>query len=445
MSTVEFGTNTTPPRLTAESLCHEGSTMPRIALRLLVALITFAVGVTAAVVWLLPHRYGHDRFSHSGGAAMSAPQQKLIACQKVEQPLRGTFGSNINEGGKSPWSWQEAKMSGGEDLGVVQFLNANDGWVGGAKAALYKTADAGRTWRKIKLDVPPDSSVSAISFVSPSVGWVIATQNGDVFNDINTVTSRILATTDGGNTWQSQHYKKALRLSRIRFINEQEGWAVGAKIPVSVGYEGVVLHTTDGGKTWADVSPKVGADELGNTSSVVNIIPTAPSKALILKFSRVFHSTEDGGHTWRRVASLPEEPPQALLDEITVTGDNRMWAVGGADSIEGMWGTVARMDSDCSWTKYSVGGVLFLDAAFLSDSEALAVGDIPSPGQGKSFESRGRDGLILYSSDGARNWSVVYRSSKVRVITALSVVDRGNLWAVGADGGIIHLTPVANR
>jgi hypothetical protein len=103
------------------------------------------------------------------------------------------------------------------------------------------------------------------------------------------------------------------------------------------------------------------------------------------------------------------------------------------------------MDTDCSWTKYTVGGVFFMTAAFLSDSQTFVVGDIPSLGQGKSFESRDRDGLILYSSDGARSWAVVYRNSKVRIITALSVVDRNNVWAVGANGCVIHLTPTRGR
>lgn len=443
MSTLEFGTNNTPPRLTVKSSRHERNTMSRLALRLLVALITFAVGVAAAVAWFIPH-YNNEESSRSNGAALASEAQRLIACTNTEQPLRGAFRSTINESIKSPWKWQESRVGGEEDLGVVQFLNANDGWVGGSKAALYQTADAGKTWQKVKLTVPPDSSVSSVSFVTPSVGWILVTQYGNVFDDINSLTSRILSTSDGGKSWQEQYFGKAVALERIRFINEQEGWIVGAKLPRSVGYEGFILHTTDGGRHWADVSPKVRADELGNTSAVVNLLATEPSKALILKFSRIFYSTEDGGHTWHRAASLPEEPPQALLDEITLAGNNRMWAVGGADSIEGMWGTVARMDSDCSWTKYTVGGVFFMNAAFLSDGQAFVVGEIPPLGQGKSFESRDRDGLILYSADGARSWTVAYRNSKVRIITALSVVDHRNVWAVGADGCVLHLTPTSN-
>jgi hypothetical protein len=48
--------------------------------------------------------------------------------------------------------------------------------------------------------------------------------------------------------------------------------------------------------------------------------PKPESDSVVFKFS----STNDGGQSWRQVASLPEEPPQAFLGQITITGNNRL-------------------------------------------------------------------------------------------------------------------------
>jgi photosystem II stability/assembly factor-like uncharacterized protein len=322
-------------------------------------------------------------------------------------------------------------------LSVVQFLNANDGWVGGDKGALYKTADGGTTWQKVPLAVPAKADIAGVSFVTPAVGWIVAVDEGNVWNDINTVKSWILKTTDGGENWQIQYHDKALELYRVRFIDRREGWAFGSRIPRAVGYEGFILHTVNGGQNWINVSPGVSKDEQGNTSSVVNLLAIEPAKALILKFSGVFYSTENDGRSWRPVGALPEEPPQSLLEHITILGDHRMAAVGGADSIEGMWGTVARMDSDCSWIRYSTGGVFFRNAVFLSDNRVMVGGSIPTPGH--EVPRSNRDGMVLYSEDGGALWSIVFRDSKVEMISALTVVNSKDVWAVGGKGCVLHL------
>lgn len=368
---------------------------------------------------------------------------RTINCSAPKQPARENVEGKLDQSNKSPWRSTESRMSGRETLGAVEFVNQEAGWIGGDKLGFYKTADAGKTWQKVALNVASDSSIVSISFVNPTVGWIVASKVESIFESggRDATKSWILNTTDGGSTWQTQYYDKALRIGQVSFVSEQEGWAVGDRI-VEYQYVGFIIHTTDGGKHWTDVSANASQNESGNSGSVVKIYVQSPSKAMILKFSGVFYSTLDGGQSWKPAASLPEEPPQAFLGDFRVVGDNRMWTVGGADSIEGMWGTIARMDKDCSWTKYSIGGIWFGDAAVLSENEFIVAGAIPASGRGSNFVTRNRDGVLLHSSDGGRNWTVLYRNSNTPRINSLVSIDSNNILAAGENGYVIRLERV---
>lgn len=413
--------------------------MRKLAIRLLSALITFAIGIFATLNWVIPYFRSNSQSSNLG-SLQSSNQTRLLNCPNSERPYGRNFESAINTKGKSSWRWSETQISGKENLGVIQFVNSNEGWVGGDKGALYKTTDAGKTWQKVKIDVSSDSHISSISFVNPSVGWIVSSEEGNEFDDINTLKSWIFNTTDGGNTWQKQYFDKAIQIYNVQFINEQEGWAAGSRLPIKIQYVGLILHTTDGGKHWIDVSKSANRQETGNSGAIYSVYAKESSNALILKWNGIFYSTNDGGQSWQQVGSLPKGEPQEFLGHYTIESGNRMWAVGGPDSIEGMWGRLARMDADCSWTTYTVGGIRFIDAAILSDKNVIVGAVIPSLGPGKVFESRGRDAVILDSSDRGRSWMIVYRSSHTQP-NALTKVDSNSIWVAGNNGYILHLQP----
>ena len=202
----------------------------------------------------------------------------------------------------------------------------------------------------------------------------------------------------------------------------------------------VILHTTDGGQHWVDVSGELNRVKGDQNDSAYNIYAVEPAKAIVLTFNGgKFIYTSDSGRSWMPVAALPEEPPQAFLGQFGVLGDNELWAVGGADSIEGMWGTLARMSADCRWTKYGIGGIFFTDAIFCTLKEVITCGAIPTPGHESPRDDR--DGVMLSSSDEGRNWTIIYRNSQVPVINSLARADANNIWAVGKRGAILHLRP----
>ncbi len=72
--------------------------------------------------------------------------------------------------------------------------------------------------------------LNAVSLVDNKRGWEVG------------VGGVIVATIDGGRTWENQNSNADVDLLDVKFINATEGWAVGA--------EGMIIHTIDGGRAW---------------------------------------------------------------------------------------------------------------------------------------------------------------------------------------------------
>ena len=129
-------------------------------------------------------------------------------------------------------------------------------------------------------------SLTGLEFVSADQGWAVGQDT-------------ILATTDGGAHWTAQLSGK-LNLTSADFISGQDGWAVGTTS---------LLATTDGGAHWTAlpepcpvirsvhfVSPSAGfAVAGGQNAGGAN--PEMPVLAGVVL------TTDDGGRTWRRLAT----------------------------------------------------------------------------------------------------------------------------------------------
>lgn len=101
-----------------------------------------------------------------------------------------------------------------------------------------RTTDGGATWTVVTPDVkqvPTD-----VYFVDANRGWIVGATE-DASGDPGP--SDILTTADGGQTWQVQT-RVPSSLRSIRFVDPQNGWAVGSG--------GRVFRTTDGGTTWTE-------------------------------------------------------------------------------------------------------------------------------------------------------------------------------------------------
>ncbi len=138
-------------------------------------------------------------------------------------------------------------------------------WVGGSKASLFKSVDAGQTWLELKPDVPATSDFRDIE---PTTAGVLAMSAG-VGND-----SRIVLTQDGGKTWRCVLENPDAKgfFNGMAFTESGFGALVGDPIDEQL----TVFVTTDGGRNWKRVpGPKVASDEYGFAASGSGIVVDA--------------------------------------------------------------------------------------------------------------------------------------------------------------------------
>lgn len=116
----------------------------------------------------------------------------------------------------------------------------------GYRGVIAKTVNGGESWELIYDDYDR-FYFNAIDFVDEDTGWVVAEGDAGGY---------ILHTSDGGQTWEEQHFEDGASLLGLKMIDENEGWATGAII--SRSYEALFLHTVDGGMTWEAVDTGLG-------------------------------------------------------------------------------------------------------------------------------------------------------------------------------------------
>ncbi len=108
------------------------------------------------------------------------------------------------------------------------------GWLVGDGGLILTTQDLGVSWQ-----LPPGDPTPA---AGADFDWRAVEVRGPQCWIAGSPGSRVLHTTDGGRTWQSYSTGQTMPIHAIQFIDDRQGWAVGAL--------GTILATIDGGKTW---------------------------------------------------------------------------------------------------------------------------------------------------------------------------------------------------
>ncbi|MEO8359433.1 MAG: YCF48-related protein [Vicinamibacteria bacterium] len=247
-------------------------------------------------------------------------------------------------------SWQQlAKLAPDQFLRCVGFSSLTTGWAGNLNVtvgqikpdySLFETTDGGRTWSNISSRIQgvpvvglcgmrlpaPDTIVAVGRWNGPAVfvkstdggrTWIsrsfdgLATGMVDVFffnalqgfavgglgvgsSDAEQRSSRtvILATSDGGATWQTRYMSAGIGqwAWKIHFVDEFTGY-VTTEGPTP---EGVVLKTVDGGLSWRPMLVETGValEAIGFVSRDRGWAGSFPS----------LYETADGGVTWKSLA-----------------------------------------------------------------------------------------------------------------------------------------------
>jgi len=170
----------------------------------------------------------------------------------------GELGSVIHtiDGGKT---WGEAKTWTKYFYSDVHFVTPQEGWIVGEFESIFHTTDGGATWKKVNGGEPEPIDFSQLAsgeLVSADFGIEeeVYTLNSVYFIDKEHGWAAgeygvIIATIDGGKTWNKQKSGTDHSLMDIEFVTPEFG--------ITVGLDSIILKTLDGGQTWTKEKPTV--------------------------------------------------------------------------------------------------------------------------------------------------------------------------------------------
>ena len=214
----------------------------------------------------------------------------------------------------------------------------------GDRGHVLRSADQGRTWTQSL--TPTQALLTGVSFVDARHGWAVGHDGV------------ILATTDGGLTWQHQDNGKDLETVYldVLFRDAQHGFAVGAYVKF--------MATADDGKTWTAAHPS--ADEVHYnrlTAGADGTLYLAGEGGLLLV-------SRDGGKQWAK----SEVPYDGSFFGALPLDDGRVL-------IYGLRGHILRSDDrGAEWTEEN-NPVQVL----IMGGTRLAAGPVVLAGQGGNF------------------------------------------------------------
>ncbi len=328
--------------------------------------------------------------------------------------------------------WYQQNSGTTQNLNAVTFIDENNGWAVGDSGLIIKTTDGGNNW--ITLSSSILFPLRDVTFINSSTGWVVG---GDDWN-YSTIDRKqiILATTNGGVTWQLQ-FNDSIgplgQLSSVHFINGNNGWVVGGGTDgeLKPHFYRAFLRTTNGGTSWTAQTEWIDSTGKNGILNAVQFFDQAIGWAVgnhgtIMK-------TTNGGINW--VTQI--QNPEIVLNAVHFNDINNGWAVGGNHLF-------ITTNGGTSWHSQELlsgvpAGLLDCsDVTFVSPTIGFIVGGWDEP---RVF---GLHRKIFNTTDGGLSWTQQLDEDNLQPLLAVYFTDINTGWAVGGNGTILHTTNGGN-
>jgi Photosynthesis system II assembly factor YCF48 len=334
---------------------------------------------------------------------------------------------NISEKYSTEWSCEIKQNNDEEVFKDIKFFDSQTGVALSSEGSLMKTNDGGNNWKTFEIKVHEDARLTSASFISPQICFVVFVKfSKDVLAERENK-SFIMKTVDGGKTWNESSSLESVIINDVKFLNTQEGWAVGRmRVRKDVLTDQIfILHTNDSGQNWENISFE--SPEAFNDFAE-KLIPTNFNEALILSIKHKIYKVNAANKSILLAADVTDEKPQTYLGKFGLLPNGGFWLAGGANSVEGTWGTLLSNELK-SWVRRNFD--FYLDSAiFISEKEVFISGQSVS-NEKNSKSKNSRQSPIKFSSDAGVNWLSVCKDKDVAEISAFSLIDENHLWAVG--------------
>jgi photosystem II stability/assembly factor-like uncharacterized protein len=213
-------------------------------------------------------------------------------------------------------------------------------YVGAASGGIFKTTDGGVHWEPI-FDGQPVSSIGSLA-IAPSDSNVIWAGTGEAhIRSHISVGAGIYKSTDAGKTWKLMGLEKTGRIARIVIDPKNPDIVLAAALGHSYGpqQERGVFRTTDGGKNWERVlfvDENTGASEVAMDPTNPRILFAGMWPLEIHTWGREsggpgsgLYKSTDGGSTWKKLTGhgLPSRTTGKIVVSIANSNPNRVYAL----------------------------------------------------------------------------------------------------------------------
>jgi Tol biopolymer transport system component/photosystem II stability/assembly factor-like uncharacterized protein len=201
-------------------------------------------------------------------------------------------------------------------LDAVAFGDASHGWAAGTDGILA-TTDGGSTWNR---QYSGPAGIVDLDALDARTVWAVGRD-------------RLLQTTDGGDSWSLLAEPPGWWLTTVRFLGRDVGFGIGGRMLLH-GRELGLFRTTDGGASWTPV--------LAGPSSLC----FADSATGYAAEAHALYKTTDGGVTWTRIYQPPVRPGDLLTMLECPTPDDVWYFVRVGETLMQQEGYLLLRSSD---------------------------------------------------------------------------------------------------
>ena len=273
------------------------------------------------------------------GSSLNSPLQAQQPTVPVDTAINPVFKG---------MAWRNiGPTRGGRSLGAAGSPGRKQEYYFGAVGGgLWKTTDGGQSWAPTTDGQLTSSSVGAVAVAESNpdivyIGMGETQLRGNIMQG-----DGVYKTTDAGKTWKNIGLKNTQAIARVRVhpTNPDIVYVAALGHPYGPNEERGIFRTTDGGTTWKKILYK--SDRAGGVDLIIDRTNPNVLYASIWQVYRtpwkmwggggasgLFKST-DGGDTWTELTRKPGMP-KGTVGKIGVTvspaDPNRVWAIVEAE------------------------------------------------------------------------------------------------------------------
>lgn len=239
-------------------------------------------------------------------------------------------------------------------------------YMGTTGGGVWKTSDAGQIWENISDGFFETGSVGAIA-VSPSQSRIVYVGMGEHAprGVMTSYGDGVYKSIDAGKTWKKMGLDKTQHISRIIIHPENPDivYVAAQGALHAPNPERGIYKTTDGGETWEKilfVDDKTGASELSMDSNFPEVLYAAmwehqrlPWKVISGGEGSGLYKSTDGGKSWSKLEKgLPDEMGKMAI-AVAPSNSEKVYALVESDSDKEMGGLFVSDNAGASWSKVS--------------------------------------------------------------------------------------------